>query len=278
MNQGYDLLSERIAHKITRHYSTSFSIGTRLLGKDVRRHVYSIYGFVRIADEIVDSYSGADASHRLDRFEEEYYRALETGLSFNPVIHAFVQVVRKFDLKELNEHFLSSMRMDLDKKVYADALEYEKYILGSAEVVGLMCLRVFVGGDEATYRKLEPAARKLGSAFQKVNFLRDLKQDFHELGRVYFPGLDINAFGEYDKKKIIKEISEEFDEALEGIRQLPSNARLGVLVAYNYYRALLRKLDASEAMQLLQQRIRVSNTEKAFLLMGSLFRYTFNTY
>ncbi len=278
MNARYHKLSEHIAKKITNHYSTSFSIGTRLLGKEVRRHIYSIYGFVRIADEIVDTYGGEDAEERYDKYENEYYEALESGLSFNPVIHAFVQVARDYNLKELNEHFLRSMRMDLDKSIYEDESEYEKYILGSAEVVGLMCLKVFVDGDEDRYAELEPAARKLGSAFQKVNFLRDIKADYQELGRVYFPNMDINDFGEMDKQKIIKEIGEEFDEALKGIRQLPKNSRLGVLVAFNYYRALLKKLDASEAMQLLQKRIRVSNAEKLYLLMGSIFKYTFNFY
>ena len=232
----FDKISNESAISITKNYSTSFSIGVRLLAPSIRQGVYNIYGFVRVADEIVDSFDGFPQEELLNRFEEEYNYAMEKGISSNPVINAFQKTVKEYNIdRELVQAFLQSMRADLSKQVYANQKEIDHYIYGSADVVGLMCLKVFVQGDENEYEKLKKPAMKLGSAFQKVNFLRDLQQDYDVLNRTYFPEIDPNNFSAEDKNKIVIEIQKEFEMAYEGIKKLPKEARLGVYVAYRYY-------------------------------------------
>jgi len=258
---------------ITKRYSTSFSLGIFMLGKAIRNDVYSIYGFVRLADEIVDTYQDKDPVGQLRRLRKETFLAIEQGISFNPVLHAFQETVNEFkiDYSYINA-FLDSMEMDLVEQVYDKGL-YEKYIYGSAEVVGLMCLRVFCQGNESNFQSLVRPARKLGSAFQKVNFLRDIKSDLEDRKRVYFPGLDIQNFSDQVKRSIEKEISDEFSEAQEGINRLPKNSKMGVQLALNYYKGLLKKISQSQPHELLEKRIRISNFHKARLF---LFNMMFN--
>jgi phytoene synthase len=252
---------------ITRRYSTSFSLGILMLDKAIRNDIYAIYGFVRLADEIVDTYQDKDPSTQLKLLREETGRAIRNGISFNPVLHAFQDTVNRYNINpEYILAFLHSMEMDLHDQKYDRSL-YEQYIYGSAEVVGLMCLRVFCQGDDALFDSLIKPARKLGSAFQKVNFLRDLRSDLVDRQRVYFPGLDISRFSEQDKRQIEQEIEAEFSEAQEGIKRLPPACRRGVQLALNYYRALLQKISEKRAAELLSQRIRVSNFHK-FVLLG----------
>ena len=252
---------------ITRRYSTSFSLGILMLDKSIRNDIYAIYGFVRLADEIVDTYLDKDPSTQLKLLREETGRAIRNGISFNPVLHAFQDTVNRYNINpEYILAFLHSMEMDLHDQKYDRSL-YEQYIYGSAEVVGLMCLKVFCKSDEALFDSLIKPARKLGSAFQKVNFLRDMRSDLVDRQRVYFPGLDISRFSEQDKRQIEQEIETEFAEAQEGINRLPPGCRRGVQLALNYYRALLRKISEKRAAELLSQRIRVSNFHK-FVLLG----------
>jgi phytoene synthase len=255
---------------ITKRYSTSFSLGILMLDKSMRNDIYSIYGFVRLADEIVDTYQDKDPAAQLKLLREETGRAIRNGISFNPVLHAFQDTVNRNQIdSEYILAFLHSMEMDLSDQKYDRSL-YEQYIYGSAEVVGLMCLRVFCKGDNELFHSLVKPARKLGSAFQKVNFLRDMRSDLVDRKRVYFPGLDISRFNRQDKQQIEKEIEEEFAEAQQGINRLPSGCRRGVQLALNYYRVLLRKIARKEANELLSQRIRVSNFHKFVLLARNL--------
>lgn len=261
----YDRVCFATSRLVTRHYSTSFSIGVRCLGPQIRDAVYGVYGFVRLADEIVDTFLDQDREALLDEFESDYYRALERGLSTNPVIHAFCRVVHRYRIDDsLIRAFLRSMRTDLRQSRYTPE-EIGEYIYGSAEVVGLICLTIFVEGDREQYRELEPYARSLGAAFQKVNFLRDLKSDSLELHRNYFPALKEGLLTEEVKKLILNDVYSDFTHALEGIRRLPECARLGVYTAYLYYLALARAIAATPSERLLDKRIRVSNLRKAVL-------------
>ena len=255
---------------ITRRYSTSFSLGILMLEKAVRNDIYSIYGFVRLADEIVDTYQDKDPVGQLRLLREETYRAIRNGISFNPLLHAFQDTVNRNQINpEYIEAFLHSMEMDLQEQKY-DRNLYEEYIYGSAEVVGLMCLKVFCKGDDRLFESLIHPARKLGSAFQKVNFLRDIRSDLVDRSRVYFPGLDLSRFSPQDKRMIEKEIEEEFAEAQLGINRLPAGCRRGVQLALNYYRVLLVKIARKEPEELLCQRIRVSNFQKALLFVRNI--------
>lgn len=262
----YTQTSYKISKTITRDYSTSFSLGIHMLDRKFHAAIYAIYGFVRLADEIVDTFHEHDKKTLLSRFREDTYRALEEGLSTNMVLHAFQDVVNKHRIDHAYiDAFLHSMEMDLDPVLYTDA-KYNEYIYGSAEVVGLMCLRVFCQQEDSLFSRLTPPARKLGAAFQKVNFLRDLKSDFEERGRVYFPGVDFKTFNNSDKVAIEADILADFNASLEGIRNLPDGSKLGVQVAYNYYLELFKKISALPAERLQHERIRIPNGRKMALL------------
>lgn len=256
----------------TRNYSTSFSLGIRLLHPGLRDPVYAVYGFVRYADEIVDTFFEQDQRTLMASFRDETHRAIRDRFSTNPVLHSYQWVVNTFCLDlQLTDAFLHSMTMDLEQKAH-DREAFTTYVYGSAEVVGLMCLKIFCNGNDEQYKTLLPAARRLGEAFQKVNFLRDLRSDFDERGRSYFPGVDLNRFSDQEKALIEQEIMADFDAAFEGIRRLPLNARLGVYLAYAYYRALFRKIQRMPAAKVLQQRIRISNARKILILLATWIR------
>lgn len=260
---------------ITRRYSTSFSLGIRMFHPRLRAPICSIYGFVRFADEIVDTFHSYNKAKLLDRFREDTWRAIEEGISLNPVLHAFQEVVYKYHIEpELITAFLDSMEMDLTESTY-DPKRYDQYIYGSAEVVGLMCLRVFTEGNDGEYQKLKGFARRLGAAFQKINFLRDIKSDHEDRGRVYFPGVDFRRFTQEDKWRIEADIKEDFDVALEGIRQLPHGARLGVYLAYKYYTHLFLKIKSAPPQCITQERFRISGQQKVLLLFSSALRHQF---
>jgi phytoene/squalene synthetase len=274
MKELFDSISNESATLITKKYSTSFSIAVRLLAPDIRQAIYNIYGFVRVADEIVDSFEGYPKEELLNRFEGEYQYAIETGISTNPVINAFQKTVKEYNIEaKLVESFLKSMRADLNKQVYENQEEIDEYIYGSADVVGLMCLKVFVKGDQEKYLNLKKPAMKLGSAFQKVNFLRDLNEDFENLNRSYFPNINPNKLSETDKKKVLTEIKKDFEEAYTGIVKLPKEAKLAVYVAYKYYSNLLYKIEKTPSAILKERRIRVSNPKKMYLLIVSYFNF-----
>lgn len=274
MKELFDSISNESATLITKKYSTSFSIAVRLLAPDIRQAIYNIYGFVRVADEIVDSFEGYPKEELLNRFEGEYQYAIETGISTNPVINAFQKTVKEYNIEaKLVESFLKSMRADLNKQVYENQEEIDEYIYGSADVVGLMCLKVFVKGDQEKYLNLKKPAMKLGSAFQKVNFLRDLNEDFENLNRSYFPNINPNKLSETDKKKVLTEIKKDFEEAYVGIVKLPKEAKLAVYVAYKYYSNLLYKIEKTPSAILKERRIRVSNPKKMYLLIVSYFNF-----
>ncbi|TNE56950.1 MAG: phytoene/squalene synthase family protein [Bacteroidetes bacterium] len=261
---------------ITRRYSTSFSLGIRLFHRRFRPPIYAIYGFVRFADEIVDTFHQYPKKELLDRFREDTDRAIREGISLNPVLHAFQQVVRQYGIeRELIDAFLNSMAMDLDRNNY-NASAYDTYIYGSAEVVGLMCLRVFCEGDEARYQALKAPARRLGAAFQKINFLRDIKSDHDDRGRVYFPGVDFRYFDDAAKREIEADIQADFSAALEGIRRLPDGTRLGVYLAYKYYTQLFAKIKGAPAKRIAEERFRVSDKHKVYLLFSSALRHRLN--
>jgi len=270
MKDLYTKTSIECCALITKRYSTSFSLGIRLLSKEIRNDIFSIYGFVRLADEIVDTYQDKNPAYELKCFKEETFRAIKNQISFNPVLHAFQHTVNAFSIDtEYIEAFLYSMELDLTDQKYDQDL-YEKYIYGSAEVVGLMCLKVFCNNDERLFKSLVEPARKLGSAFQKVNFLRDLKSDLEDRKRIYFPGLDVLNFSKEDKQKIENEILEEFNQAQKGILRLPGNSRSGVQLALNYYKGLLKKITESKPSELLIKRIRISNLHKMILLVKNI--------
>jgi phytoene/squalene synthetase len=269
MKQLYDQLSFHISKATTKKYSTSFSLGIATLAKELREPIYAIYGFVRIADEIVDSFHGYDKENLMTQMRRDTVQAISQRISINPILHAFQETYHKYGIPwELVDTFLQSMEMDLEDIEY-DSEKYKQYILGSAEVVGLMCLKVFVYGDEAEYQKLKPYAMMLGSAFQKINFLRDLKDDYHILGRTYFPNVEMSEFNAETKKALEKEVEAEFEAALEGIRLLPKSSRLGVYLAYTYYRSLLNKIKRTPPQTIVQERVRINNGKKFSLMMRS---------
>ncbi|MBX2917258.1 MAG: phytoene/squalene synthase family protein [Cyclobacteriaceae bacterium] len=272
----YDSVSHKCSKLTTRAYSTSFSLGIQCLKKELQVPIYSIYGFVRFADEIVDTFHNYDKVSLLNRFKEDTYRALEERISLNPILNSYQQTANQYNFERaLTDQFLKSMEMDLHLTSY-DQKGIEDYILGSAEVVGLMCLRVFCEGDEAQYQKLKPSAMKLGSAFQKINFLRDLNADFNGMGRTYFPGIDLTNFDEASKSKIEADIAEDFHAAYLGIKQLPRTARFGVYVAYLYYLALFKKIKNTPSHVVLQNRIRVRNRHKLSILAYSFVKHQLN--
>ncbi|WP_158991461.1 phytoene/squalene synthase family protein [Mucilaginibacter sp. L196] len=261
---------------ITQKYSTSFSIGIKAFDQNFRAPIYGIYGFVRLADEIVDTFHEHDKHKLISEFRQETFKAIEQKISLNPILQAFQAVVNQYQIShDLIVAFLCSMEMDLDKKTH-DKESYQAYIYGSAEVIGLMCLKVFCGGDNKQYLHLLPAARSLGSAFQKVNFLRDIKSDLEERGRTYFPEIDLNNFGEADKQRIEADIKKDFDAGFEGIKQLPKGTRLGVYIAYVYYFQLFKKITRIPAATVLQKRIRISDTRKLSLYCKALVQQKLN--
>ncbi|MBN2745792.1 MAG: phytoene/squalene synthase family protein [Bacteroidales bacterium] len=265
--QLFDQVSYQTSKLVTRKYSTSFYLATTLLGNRIRNAIYGIYGFVRYADEIVDTFHQIDKEKTLNEFENEYYNSLERGLSLNPILHSFQDVVKRYSIDDKYvQAFLRSMKADLNKTEYTDIEQINEYIYGSADVVGLMCLSVFCEGNQEKFNQLKPAAMKLGSAFQKVNFLRDLKNDTEYLGRNYFPGVGRDNFDEESKRLIVEDIENDFRLAFEGIKKLPTNSRAAVLLAYFYYRTLLRKLAQTPASKIASTRIRISNPRKIWLM------------
>lgn len=277
MKKLYDTVSEDCSRMVTQSYSTSFSMATKMLDPTIRNHIYNVYGFVRFADEIVDSFHDYPKEELLNRFEEDLYYSLDKKISLNPILNAFQKTVNEFSINhELISAFLRSMRWDLKKKVYRTEQEYKDYIYGSADVVGLMCLKIFVKGNDEQYKALTPAAMALGSAFQKVNFLRDLKNDFQELDRTYFPDVNFKHFDEESKRAIIQEIEKDFAIALEGIFKLPSEARFGVYTAYRYYNKLLAKLKRTPSLNIQNTRVRVPNYQKMSVFARSYVKYRLN--
>lgn len=276
MKALFDQISAATSKLTTRTYSTSFSLGIHCLDKKFHEPVYSIYGFVRFADEIVDTFHEYNKEELLHEFESETYKAIERGISLNPILNSFQSVVQKYNIeKELIDCFLQSMKTDLLKTEHT-ACSYKEYILGSAEVVGLMCLRVFTENDNDLYLKLKPAAMHLGAAFQKVNFLRDLKDDHSALGRTYFPGIDINHFNAVEKQQIEEDIENDFTAALQGIKNLPKSSMFGVYVAYVYYRNLFHKIKSIPPNIIMAKRVRINNYKKFSLLFSSYFKHSLN--
>jgi phytoene/squalene synthetase len=260
------------ARQLTLAYSTSFGISTRFFTNDIKPHIYAIYGLVRIADEIVDTYKGHDALELLDELESATYRSIQSGYSTNPIVHAFALTAAKYNIDHvLVNPFFESMRMDLVPQNYTDR-DYAKYIHGSAEVVGLMCLKVFCGGDESAYKKLEKGAAALGSAYQKVNFLRDLSADYKELGRLYFPGKNFEEFNENDKQEIIEDIQSDFSTALPALMKLPRSCKKATMMSYVYYMELLKKLESTPASTIKEVRVRVPNQKKLLLLIKTALK------
>jgi 15-cis-phytoene synthase len=276
MKALFDQVSLACSKQTTNTYSTSFSIGIYMLDKQIRNPVYAIYGFVRLADEIVDSFHDFNKKELLDEFRASTYKSINDGISLNPILNSFQQVVNQYDIsKELIDTFLDSMEMDLKKQSY-NPEKYDQYIYGSAEVVGLMCLKVFCNGSKEQYLKLVPLARALGSAFQKINFLRDYKDDVKELGRVYFPNLANTNLDPSTKIEIENDIIKDFDRGYEGIKKLPRGARLGVYVAYVYYKTLFKKVQSGSVSDILSSRTRIPNYRKFTLLFGAYIRHQMN--
>ena len=270
MKAIFDSVSRLCSKEVTKSYSTSFSSATKLLSPKIRQDIYNIYGFVRFADEIVDSFHDYDKEVLFNDFEKQMYDAIENKISLNPILNAFQETVHKYQIPaHLYESFMSSMRKDLHKSTYKTVEEYEQYIYGSADVVGLMCLKVFVNGNSEMYDKLKEDAKRLGSAFQKVNFLRDLKADHDDLNRTYFPNVNLMELDEASKMRIINEIEADFKAGLRGIVQLPAEAKLGVYTAYVYYSKLLHKLKKTPSLQIKSKRIRVNDYQKVGLLAQS---------
>ncbi len=274
MKEIFDIVSKTCSKNVTNAYSTSFSLATKMLAPTIRQDIYNIYGFVRFADEIVDSFHEYDKKVLFNRFEKDLEHALTEKISLNPILNSFQHTVNKYTIEQhLIDSFMKSMRLDLSKKEYITEPEYQDYIYGSADVVGLMCLKVFVKGDMEKYEALKESAMHLGSAFQKVNFLRDLKEDFEELSRTYFPNTNLEALDENSKQRIIEEIEEDFRKGYEGILLLPAEAKFGVFMAYRYYKRLLKKLQKTPAIEIKNTRIRVPNYEKFGLLTRSYVKY-----
>jgi phytoene/squalene synthetase len=277
MKALFDTVSYNCSKLVTKSYSTSFSLATKMLSNSIRAHIYNIYGFVRFADEIVDSFHDYDKAELFDSFSKDLENALEQKISLNPILNAFQYTYHKYNIdKSLVDAFMKSMRLDLSKSTYLSDDEYKAYIYGSADVVGLMCLTIFVKGDTTKFNELKDSAMSLGSAFQKVNFLRDLKADFNELNRSYFPNVDLDNLDENAKQQIIDDIESDFEKGLSGIKRLPIEAKFGVFMAYRYYSQLLKKLKKTPALQIKDTRIRVSNPKKIELLMRSYVKYQLN--
>lgn len=276
MKALFDSSSIKCSKLVTRTYSTSFSLGIRLFSPKIRPAIYAIYGFVRYADEIVDSFHDYDQEVLLAEFIKEYKLALKRKISLNPIINSFQAVVHKFELYEYVDIFLERMQYDLEVSEYTSKEAYENYIYGSADVVGLMCLRVFVDNDREKFNSLQSSARYLGSAFQKVNFLRDIKQDLESLGRSYFPNVHQKRMTDEVKKEIIADIEEDFEKAYQGLVQLPIESRLGVYIAYKYYSNLLKKLKNTKSEKILSGRIHISNPMKMVILAKGYVRYKLN--
>ena len=273
-------LFHKVSHECSRitteRYSTSFSSAIKLLHGDLRGPIYDIYGLVRFADEIVDTFHEHDKATLLADFKRQTYEAIEKGISLNPILQSFQRTVNRYNIDlQLVEAFFKSMEFDLDKSQY-DASGYAEYIYGSAEVVGLMCLYVFLNGDQTEYERLKPSAQALGAAFQKVNFLRDVKADYQQLNRVYFPGVDFNSFTPEMKQSIEDDIQNDFDNAYTGIVQLPLKARFGVYLAYKYYLSLFKKIKAVQPQRILEERIRIPNYQKAWVAAKVVVRTQLN--
>ena len=277
MKSIFDKVSNDCSKLVIKRYSTSFYFSSNLLSKSIRQDIFNIYGFVRLADEIVDTFHGYPKKELLKDFEIELWRSIDNKISLNPILNSFQHTVNKYSIPhELINSFLDSMKMDLEKKEYNTVEEYKKYIYGSADVVGLMCLKVFVKGSEDTYKQLSPFAISLGSAFQKVNFLRDLKDDAKILNRVYFPNIDMDNFDEKSKKEIIKEIEKDFINAIKGIVKLPKNSKFAVYIAYRYYSKLLKKLKRTSSENIVKKRIRIHNFQKFIVIARSYVKYQLN--
>ena len=274
MKRLFDEVSEICSKVVTQSYSTSFSLATKMLSNSIRNDIYNIYGFVRFADEIVDTFHDYAKEELLNRFEDDLYHSLKHKISLNPILNAFQYTVNRYEIDiALVKAFLKSMRWDLSKSIYDNEVDYKEYIYGSADVVGLMCLKVFVNGDSNEYERLRPAAMALGSAFQKVNFLRDLKADHQSLERSYFPNINFSHFDETAKTQIIEEIEHDFKLALKGIYELPTEARFGVYTAYKYYSKLLVKLKKTTSNNIKNQRISVPNYQKMGVFAKSYLKY-----
>jgi len=277
MKSIFDKVSEDSSKIVIKRYSTSFYFSSSLLSKSIRQDIYNIYGFVRLADEIVDTFHEFPKKELLNEFEKELWRSIENKISLNPILNSFQNTVNRYSIpKDLIRSFLDSMKMDLEKKEYNSVEEYKKYIYGSADVVGLMCLKVFVKGSEALYSDLSDYAISLGSAFQKVNFLRDLKDDSNILKRVYFPNVNMDDFNEESKKEIINEIELDFKNAIKGIARLPKNSRFAVYIAYRYYNKLLKKLKRTSSENIVKKRVRIHNFQKFTVIARSYVKYQLN--
>lgn len=276
MKQLFDHLSVKVSKMTTQTYSTSFSLGIYFLNNRLRNAVYSVYGFVRLADEIVDSFEQFNKQQLLEKFKEETFQSIESRISVNPILNSFQHAVHEYGIDhQLIQTFMKSMEMDLHKVDYTNE-KYQEYILGSAEVVGLMCLHIFTEGDEKMYNDLKPFAMKLGAAFQKVNFLRDMKEDYRVLGRSYFPGVNMNEFGISAKQQIEEEIERDFRMALIGIKKLPRSSKGGVYLAYIYYQSLFKKIKKLPAHKILNERVRINNGRKIGLMLNSLISNKMN--
>lgn len=277
MKSIFDTVSFECSKNVTKSYSTSFSAAVKMLAPSIRQDIYNIYGFVRFADEIVDTFHDYNKEDLFDLFEKDLQTALENKISLNPILNSFQHTVHKYQIpNSMINAFMKSMRLDLVKTEYKTFEEYNEYIYGSADVVGLMCLKVFVNGDEAKYNELEHSAMRLGSAFQKVNFLRDLKADFEDLSRTYFPNTDLTKLDEESKNKIIQEIEADFEAGYQGIVNLPLEAKFGVYTAYIYYKKLLSKLKKTPSAEIKNTRIRVSDYQKYGLFAKCYFTYKLN--
>jgi phytoene/squalene synthetase len=277
MKSLFDSVSYKCSKVVTNEYSTSFSLATKMLSTSIRQDIYNIYGFVRFADEIVDSFHDYNKPSLFEDFETELEKALTNKISLNPILNAFQYTYHSCNIdKHMVDSFMKSMKLDLSKSTYLTDREYKDYIYGSADVVGLMCLKVFVKGNDKKYNELKDTAMSLGSAFQKVNFLRDLKADFDTLERTYFPNTDLNNLNEIDKQFIIKDIESDFEKGLDGIKRLPIEAKFGVFMAYRYYSQLLKKLKKTPALEIKTTRIRVPNYKKFEILTRSYVKYQLN--
>lgn len=277
MKSIFDNVSYDCSKTVTKTYSTSFSLATKMLSKSIRQDIYNIYGFVRFADEIVDSFHDYNKEILFNKFEYDLELAIKNNISLNPILNSFQYTFHRYNIDKVQvEAFMNSMRMDLYKSKYLTEEEYKNYIYGSADVVGLMCLKVFVKGNEEKYNELKDTAMSLGSAFQKVNFLRDLKADHDDLNRTYFPNTDLANLNEQSKQNIINDIEKDFAKGLEGIKKLPMEAKFGVFMAYRYYRQLLKKLKRTPALDIKNARIRVPNYKKIELLTRSYVKFQLN--
>ena len=277
MKSIFDKVSNDCSKLVIKRYSTSFYFSSSLLSKTIRQDIFNIYGFVRLADEIVDTFHEYPKQELLEDFEKELWRSVDNKISLNPILNSFQYTVNKYSIpKGLINSFLDSMKMDLEKTEYKSVEEYKKYIYGSADVVGLMCLKIFVKGSEESFTELSPFAISLGSAFQKVNFLRDLKDDSNVLNRVYFPNVDMNNFNDKAKKEIILEIEKDFANAVKGIAKLPKNSKFAVYIAYRYYNKLLKKLKRTSSENIVKKRIRIHNHQKFLVIARSYVKYQLN--